>query len=138
MNLTPYCLALSLFVIAACSPQAGPASAGMGVDGGAQEAPNGSNVVGEVPQELLDTIFEKVIEDEGIDRGEISVDRAESVIWPDGSLGCPRPGEMYTQAPVDGYWIVLKAGERQFDYRTSVKGEIRRCDVSHRLQLPVG
>ena len=63
---------------------------------------------------------------------------ASLVIWPDGSLGCARPGETCTQAPVDGYWVVLKAGDRQFDFRASAKGEIRRCDYAHRLRMPVG
>ena len=33
---------------------------------------------------------------------------AERVTWPDGSLGCPAPGRMYTQALVPGYRVRLR------------------------------
>ncbi|HYO89641.1 MAG TPA: hypothetical protein VER79_13405 [Candidatus Limnocylindrales bacterium] len=37
----------------------------------------------------------------------------QAVVWPDGSLGCPQPDQMYTQALINGYRIVLEAaGER--------------------------
>ncbi len=37
----------------------------------------------------------------------------QAIVWPDGSLGCPQPDRVYTQALVNGYRIVLEAaGER--------------------------
>ena len=65
-------------------------------------------VTGEAPSALLDEIIADLMTRKNIMREEIAVTRAEAVIWPDGSLGCPRPGEMYTQATVEGYWIVLR------------------------------
>lgn len=38
---------------------------------------------------------------------EIVVVSVEEVDWPDGSIGCPRPGMSYTQAIVNGSRIVL-------------------------------
>ena len=38
---------------------------------------------------------------------EITVVSVEEVDWPDGSLGCPQPGMVYTQAIVNGSKIVL-------------------------------
>lgn len=46
-----------------------------------------------------------------------TVVRAEAVVWPDGSLGCPVPGGVYTQAEVPGYWVELELAQRRFDYR---------------------
>jgi hypothetical protein len=37
-------------------------------------------------------------------------------VWRDGSLGCPQPDMMYTQALVDGYLIQLSAGSRLYNY----------------------
>ena len=93
---------------------------------------------GEVPADLLEKIIDDLVAQESLKREDIEVERAESVIWSDGALGCPKPGEMYTQAQVPGYWIVLKSGERQYDYRASEKGHFRRCSASFKLQLPVG
>jgi hypothetical protein len=93
---------------------------------------------GEVQEELLEKIIADLVAQEGLQRDSIEVDRAESVIWPDGALGCPKPGEMYTQAQVPGYWVVLKSGGKQYDYRASGKGYFRRCTASFKVQLPVG
>jgi hypothetical protein len=38
------------------------------------------------------------------------------VTWPDGSLGCPEPGMMYTQVLVEGYRIQLRSGGRVYEY----------------------
>ena len=93
---------------------------------------------GEVPADLLEKIYADLVEQETLRREDIEVERSESVIWSDGSLGCPEPGVMYTQAQVPGYWIVLRSGGKQYDYRASEKGQFRRCKGSSRMQLPVG
>ena len=49
---------------------------------------------------------------------EIEVLEVEKVTWPDGSLGCPQPDEMYTQALVEGHRILLGHGERVFPYHS--------------------
>jgi hypothetical protein len=50
---------------------------------------------------------------------QVVVVSAEEVTFPDGSLGCPQPGMVYTQAMVDGYKIVAEAGGKTYDYRGS-------------------
>jgi hypothetical protein len=52
----------------------------------------------------------------GIEPDAVSVIDARAVTWPDGSLGCPEPGMMYTQVLVDGMLVVLEAGGRQYEY----------------------
>ena len=41
------------------------------------------------------------------------------VLWPNGGLGCPRPGMIYPQVQEDGYLIRLRAGKREFHYHGS-------------------
>lgn len=48
--------------------------------------------------------------------GEISVVEVEEVQWPDGALGLPEPGMMYTQAIVEGHRILLSVDDRTFAY----------------------
>lgn len=91
------------------------------------ENDGGEAVTGEVPQEFMDQVFAAAEAESGVDRSSMTVLRSESVIWSDGSLGCPEPGMMYTQATVDGYWVELSVGERVLDYRLSVDGQIRLC-----------
>jgi hypothetical protein len=40
----------------------------------------------------------------------------EQVTWNDGSLGCPQPDMMYTQALIDGYQIQLQVGGQVYNY----------------------
>lgn len=42
--------------------------------------------------------------------------KLKEVVWPDGSLGCPRPGMMYPQVLQDGVVIVLRAEGRSYRY----------------------
>jgi hypothetical protein len=73
---------------------------------------------------VLDDLLERL--DAG--REAIAVEQAERVIWPDGSIGCPQPGMMYTQALVPGYRIVLRVGDERFDYHASERGYFVLCE----------
>ena len=66
----------------------------------------------------------------GMSVSDIFAVRAEQAIWNDGSLGCPQPDMSYTQAQVDGYWVVLKAGDTLLDYRASKTGFFTFCDTA--------
>jgi hypothetical protein len=55
---------------------------------------------GQVPQAILDPILKKAAALAKVDREQLVIVRAKSVVWNDGSLGCPEPGMMYTQALV--------------------------------------
>ena len=64
----------------------------------------------------------------GVDPAQVTVVSTEAVVWNNGALGCPKPGEMYTQALVPGYKIVLEAGGRQLDYHASESGTVKLCE----------
>lgn len=51
-----------------------------------------------------------------IDYEQIELVEVASVTWPDGSLGCPQPGMMYTQVQVDGLRICFRAGGSIYEY----------------------
>jgi hypothetical protein len=51
-----------------------------------------------------------------IDPRQIDLIEAASVTWPDGSLGCPQPGMVYTQVQVDGIRLRFRAGEHIYEY----------------------
>jgi hypothetical protein len=93
-------------------------------------------VTGEVPGAILDPIIEDVVAHTGADREDIEILRTESVAWRDGSLGCPEPGMMYTQALVNGYWVVLRYGAQEYDYRVSSSGYFVLCDQPPSNRIP--
>jgi len=85
-------------------------------------------VTGEVPTKLLGSILEDLSGRTGAAMEKISVIQAQSVVWNDGSLGCPQPGVMYTQALVPGFQVVLEAGSQRYDYHASETGYFTLCE----------
>ena len=101
------------------------------------ETPEISPVVGEVPTKILDEILADLVQRTGADREAIQVVRGEAVVWNDGSLGCPKPGEFYIQILINGYWVVLKFEDTEYDYRVSDKGYFTLCEGSDTIIDPV-
>ena len=92
------------------------------------ETPEFEPVVGEVPDEILDEIIDDLMKSTGAEREDVQVVRAEAVLWNDGALGCPKPGEFYIQILINGYWVVLEVEGVEYDYRVSDKGNFALCE----------
>jgi len=71
-----------------------------------------------VPADLLALLKADAAQKANIDASQVEVISARAVTWNDGSLGCPKPGVMYTQALVPGYQVILSAGGAQYTYHT--------------------
>jgi len=71
----------------------------------------------------------------GLPETQLTVVAAETVTWRDGSLGCPEPGMMYTQALVAGYLIRLEAGGKVYEYHGAAGGEPAYCPAE-RVRSP--
>ena len=95
-----------------------------------------SNITGEVPPELLDSVIADLSDLLDRNKDAIQVVRAEQVIWNDGSLGCPEPGAFYTQATVPGYRIVLEIDGEQFNYHANESGFFFICPAGQRPGAP--
>lgn len=85
-------------------------------------------ITGEVPEELIAQILRHLSERTGADPAGMKVVVAESLTWADGSLGCPRPGMLYTQALVPGYRVVIAHQGFRYDYRASTRGHFFLCE----------
>lgn len=62
---------------------------------------------------------------------DITVLEVGEVRWPDGSLGLPEPGMVYTKAIVPGLRIILGALDRAFEYHSSAGGPPRYAGVAY-------
>src|SRR5262245_51678203 len=80
-----------------------------------------------VPQRILDPILKEAAALAKVAREKLVILRAQPVVWSDGSLGCPEPGMMYTQALINGYWVVIEAGGRTYDFRVDAGGRFHLC-----------
>ena len=86
-----------------------------------------NRVKGEVPQAILKAILKEVAALARVSPDQVAIARAESVVWSDGSLGCPEPGMAYTQALVNGYWVIVEAAGKKYDFRVGSGGTFRLC-----------
>ncbi len=93
--------------------------------------PSTAPVIGEVPAKILAMASTDLARRTGLDPATFTVVRAEQAMWPDGSLGCPVPGQMYVQVVTPGYWIVLQANGKTYDYRATQTGAIQLCEGLH-------
>ena len=63
----------------------------------------------------------------GVAESAVVLSGAEQVTWRDGSLGCPQPGQMYTQALVPGFRLTATTAEGTFLYHTDSQGQVLVC-----------
>jgi hypothetical protein len=134
------CLVLATLALAGCTLQPGsspdadqtPAPdatrPGFSAPDLATVPPSGEPVTGEVPEEILDAITADAAERAATEPAAVEVVQAAAVTWNDGSLGCPEPGMLYTQALVDGYHVIVEAGGEELDYRVTADGGFRLCE----------
>ena len=65
----------------------------------------------------------------GVEVADIAVGPLEEVTWPDGSIGCPQPGQMYTQALVDGTRLILVVDGTDYAYHAGGGQELTYCAI---------
>lgn len=80
-----------------------------------------------VPPAVIQAAVDDAAGRAGVEASEVTVVSAESMTWPNGALGCPQPGSMYTQAITPGYRVVVEAGGVRYDYRSTQQGDVRWC-----------
>jgi hypothetical protein len=88
--------------------------------GGSGGAPSATTpTTGDVDSSLDDDIFTATSDlatKLNIDAATIETLSATTTEWPNGALGCPKPGMSYTQQTVSGAVIVLFAEGKQYSY----------------------
>jgi hypothetical protein len=120
-------IATLIWAVAACggggtiAPSTSPspsaqASGGDGIDDG-------------LPPELADAIMVDLEARIGVDVSSATVVSAERATWPNGAMGCPKPGEVYIQVIVEGYQVMVEFDGAVYDYRVSDSGAVRLCSV---------
>ncbi|MFQ6027056.1 MAG: hypothetical protein ACE5Q6_06150 [Dehalococcoidia bacterium] len=81
-----------------------------------------------IPQEILETLTVDLGRRTEGNPEDISVAEGRAVTWSDGSLGCPQPGRIYTQALVEGFQVILSLQGQKYDYRVGNGGTFLLCE----------
>ncbi|MEO7243605.1 MAG: hypothetical protein ABIX12_00415 [Rubrivivax sp.] len=100
----------------------------------------GSSSVAEQPTLLrqTQTALDAAALQSGIPARKLTVLSAQAVFWPDGSLGCPQPGRLYTQALVPGYRVRIGAAGTTLDYHASEHGAMVLCPAGRSTEPVAG
>jgi len=90
--------------------------------------PEGKPVpVASIPKAVRRAVVADAAQRFRVAKSAVVIPRAESVTWPDASLGCAEPGRMYTQALVPGYRVAAKTAEGELEYHADSGGRIVAC-----------
>lgn len=79
-------------------------------------------------QDLINKAMTDLAQRLAISVDEIILLEAKSVVWPDGSLGCPEEGMQYAQVLTPGYLIRLQSGDQEYEYHASKGTTVIYCE----------
>jgi hypothetical protein len=63
----------------------------------------------------------------GVATTQLQVTQVESREWPDASLGCPQPDQLYSQVVTPGYLVMIASGSHQLEYHADTRGRVTLC-----------
>jgi hypothetical protein len=69
-------------------------------------------------REILLLAQRRLAEELDLSTRHISLVTIVPILWQDTSLGCPLPDQRYQSVPIQGYRIILEAGERQYIFHS--------------------
>jgi hypothetical protein len=138
-------MALLLIMLAACQSQNDSMQDDAGADQGsadANEQPAEEMAMSEADDRMLDldaavaAARSDLAQHSGIDGEAVTVVDARAVTWPNGAMGCPEEGMMYTQALVPGYYILLEAEGERHAYHAGRNGQPFHCPTDRSQKPP--
>lgn len=126
-------LFVGMFLLSACSQVAAPTAKNE-----ATPSPTEGNVIemtatSPTPadpglQNLIEKAKTDLAQRLAVPVNEILLLQAESVTWPDASLGCPQEGMLYAQVLTPGYLIRFQYGNQVFEYHAGTSTSIVYCE----------
>jgi hypothetical protein len=88
-----------------------------------------------IANDLVGLAQRRVAQDLNLPVRRIQLVEVKAYHWIDSSLGCPLPGQSYTQVLIDGYRIILEAGDKQYIFHTDFDRALP-CDPANEKLPP--
>jgi len=126
-------VATTLFLVACAAgpPTPAPTGAAPPLPSPAPASPVASVLPGSSspadPQPAVDAALRDAAEHLGASPADLKVDQVEPRQWGDSSLGCPKPGQMYSQIVTPGYLIIISGPGKQLEYHADTRGHVVLC-----------
>lgn len=97
---------------------------------GSLQAPAAGTPVGGTPvpgAPGLAPVLAAIAADRNVPETAVQVLSFEPRTWPDSSLGCPQPGQVYLDVLTPGYLAVVEIDGQRFEYHADERGNLVRC-----------
>jgi hypothetical protein len=88
-------------------------------------------------QALIEKAEEDLAQRLSMEMAQISLIKAEDVVWADSSLGCPQSGTVYIQVLTSGFLIHLEAAGKVYEYHTDFNEQAILCEAPRTPIFPV-
>jgi hypothetical protein len=101
--------------------------------------PSAEPTVGVVPPEAQDVVAlarQDLAQTLDVGQESIEVSAVEAVEWPDASLGCPQPGQMYAQVVTPGFRVVFEVRGETYVYHTDREQTVVLCEEDATMGTP--
>ncbi len=82
----------------------------------------------QLPSRVANAVIVDLSKQTGIPAGQLQVTQYSRQTWSNGCLGLAKPGEVCTQAVVEGWRVVLSNGQRNWVYRSDRNGRVLRLE----------
>jgi len=99
------------------------------------QQPSAQPAAGEVPASVVEKLRADLAKQQSVAAADVKLVSAQAVVWPNGGLGCAKPGEMVTQAIVPGYRVEFEVGGRRYAYHAAERGYFRLCQGAEQKGL---
>ena len=80
------------------------------------------------PPVLIESAKADLAQRLSIPTSQIKVIETKEVVWPDASLGCPQPGNVYAQILTPGYLVTLEYAGDEYEYHAGIHGDTLYCE----------
>lgn len=80
----------------------------------------------QLPPSVLKAVQQDLARQTNLPEEEFKLKSATHESWTDGCLGLAKPGEMCSQALVDGWRVIVNRGKQSWVYRTDTNGRVVR------------
>ncbi len=78
-------------------------------------------------QPAVDAALRDAAEHLGVSPASLKLEQVEPRQWADSSLGCPKPGLMYSQIVTAGYLVIVSGTGWQLEYHADTRGRVVLC-----------
>ena len=94
------------------------------------------NTTSKLPANVANAVLVDLSKQTTISTGQLQVTQYSRQTWPDACLGLAKPGEMCSQAVVEGWRVVVSNGQQNWVYRTDRNGRVLRLEAQNTANSP--